>query len=154
MKITFKGDYAIKSLVFLSRHFAESGGRYFQIAEISRDQDIPVKFLEQIFLSLRKAGYLKSHRGTKGGFALNRNPGTFTLGEIVRLIEGPLAPIACVSHGARQACGFEPRCVLRPLWAEVRDAVGAIVDRVTFSELAAREEKLLQEQAGPLMYHI
>ncbi len=154
MKITFKGDYAIKSLVFLSRSFEEGGGRYFQISEISRDQDIPVKFLEQIFLILRKAGYLKSHRGTKGGFALNRNPGTFTLGEIVRLIEGPLSPIACVSRSARQACGFEPRCVLRPLWAEVRDAVSAIVDRVTFSDLAERERLLLQAQAGPLIYHI
>ncbi|MBN2353606.1 MAG: Rrf2 family transcriptional regulator [Spirochaetales bacterium] len=154
MKITFKGDYAIKSLVFLSRYYEEGGGRYFQLSEISKDQDIPEKFLEQIFLILRKAGYLKSHRGAKGGFALNRNPGAFTLGEIARLIEGPLSPIACVSHSSRQACDFERRCVLRPLWAEVRDAVSGIIDRVTFRDLAERERKLLREQAEPPMYYI
>jgi Rrf2 family protein len=154
VKITFKGDYAIKSLVFLSRKYAESGERFYQISEISRDQDIPLKFLEQIFLVLRKAGYLKSHRGTNGGFALNKNPRHISLGEIVRLIEGPLAPIACVSQSAYQACGFEPRCVLRPLWAEVRNAVSGIVDNISFSDLVAQEQALLQSQAGGHMYFI
>jgi Rrf2 family protein len=154
VKITFKGDYAIKSLVFLAAKYLDDTERYFQIPEIAKAQDIPVKFLEQIFLLLRKAGYLKSHRGMKGGFALNKDPGRVTLGEIIRLIEGPISPIACVSTSAFQKCDFQERCVLRPLWAQVREAVGGIVDNVTFHDLVRRENALLQEQAGRLIYCI
>jgi Rrf2 family protein len=154
MKITFKGDYAIKSLLFLARKYEEHADEYYQISEISRDQDIPLKFLEQIFLLLRKAGYLKSHRGTKGGFALNRPPREIHLGEIIRLIDGPLSPIACVSESAYQPCDFEPRCVLRPLWAQVNRSVSALLDPVTFSDLVSREKKLLASQPGQHMYFI
>ena len=154
MKITFKGDYAIKSLPFLARKYEDDESGFFQIAEISRNQDIPLKFLEQIFLLLRKAGYLKSHRGTRGGFALNRPPRSIRLGEIIRLIDGPLSPIACVSQSAYQACAFESRCVLRPLWAEVNRSVSALLDPITFSDLVKRERDLLDSQAGQAMYHI
>jgi Rrf2 family protein len=154
MRITFKGDYAIKSLLFLARKSEASPGEYYQISEISKDQDIPLKFLEQIFLLLRKAGYLKSHRGTRGGFALNRQPGDIMLGEIIRLIDGPLAPIACVSKSAYQACDFEPRCVLKPIWAEVNRSASALLDTLTFSELVKRERELLDRQQGQAMYHI
>lgn len=154
MRISFKGDYAIKALLYLSQKYAGTQESYYQINEISRDQDIPEKFLEQIFLLLRKAGYLKSHRGANGGFALNRDPETVTLGEIIRLIEGPIAPIACVSREAHQTCNFETRCVLRPLWQEVSEAVSGIVDSVTFRTLVERENERLKKQAESLMYHI
>jgi Rrf2 family cysteine metabolism transcriptional repressor len=154
MRITFKGDYAIKSLLFLARKYEDNDNGFFQIAEISRDQDIPLKFLEQIFLLLRKAGYLKSHRGTRGGFALNRPPRDIRLGEVIRLIDGPLSPIACVSKSAYQACSFESRCVLRPLWADVSRSVSAILDPITFSDLVKRERELWESRAGQVMYHI
>jgi len=154
VRITYKGDYAIKSLLFLAVKYTESAEAYFQIQEISRLQDIPEKFLEQIFLLLRKAGFLKSLRGVKGGFALNRDPGSISLGDVIRLIEGPLAPIACVSESSYQACDFEPQCVLKPVWSRVRQAVAGIVDSVTFADLVVQEKEARRRQAETIMYHI
>jgi len=154
VRITFKGDYAIKSLLFLAVKYHEEGEHYFQISEISRLQDIPEKFLEQIFLLLRKAGFLKSQRGMRGGFALNRDPVEISLGEVVRLIEGTISPIACVSQSAYQACDFEPQCVLKPVWNRVRNAVSGIVDSVNFAELAADTLVRQKQKAESLMYYI
>jgi len=144
MKVSYKGDYAIKSLVYLSYIHNEESGRYVRLAEISKKQDIPLKFLEQIMLMLKNAGYVKSHRGKNGGYAVSRNPKEVTLGEVIRLVDGFLAPIACVSSSAHKFCDFENRCVLKPVWAEVNDSIKAIVDNITFDELA-RKEKILKE---------
>ncbi|MBN1523145.1 MAG: Rrf2 family transcriptional regulator [Spirochaetales bacterium] len=154
MKISYKGDYAVKSLLFLASRYQEEGEQYFQLGEIAQKQDIPEKFLEQIFLLLRKAGYLKSHRGMNGGFALNRPPENIHLGDIVRLIDGPIAPIACVSTEAYQHCDFESKCVLKPLWAEVREAISSVVDHITFRDLVDREHQFLRQQAEHVMYYI
>ena len=150
MKISYKCDYAIKALLFLAVKSEEGSENYYQLSEISKTQDIPVKFLEQIMLILKNAGYVSSHRGKNGGFAINRMPSNIKLGEIIRLIDGPISPIACVSRSGYKYCDFEDKlnysCVLKPIWAEVRDAISNIVDKLTFSDLVEREKTILKEK--------
>jgi len=154
MKISFKGDYAIKSLLYLSLKSEDQKGTYFQLSEISYTQDVPDKFLEQILLILKKASYLTSQRGVNGGFALNKDPATIKLGEIIRLIDGPVATITCASKSAYRHCDFENRCVLKPIWQKVNTAVCNIVDNITFKDLIEKERKLERSRAQHLMYYI
>lgn len=154
MKISFKGDYAIKSLLYLALKSEDQRGAYFQLGEISYTQDVPEKFLEQILLILKKSGYLTSQRGANGGFALNRDPATINLGEIIRLIDGPLAPIACIRENAHRGCDFKNKCVLKPIWEKVHTAVCNIVDNITFKDLIEKERELERNSAQHLMYYI
>jgi Rrf2 family protein len=156
MKITFKGDYAIKSLLYLSaRYIRERGAEsYSQIQEISKDQDIPLKFLEQILLSLKNAGFVRSLRGKNGGYTIARDPEEIKLGEIIRLMDGPLSPIACVSRSAYQKCDFEPRCVLKPIWARVNDAISGIVDNISFRQLVEMERDMKKKSIEDFVYQI
>ena len=156
MKITYKGDYAIKSLVYLAARYIRERGAdsYSQIQEISKDQDIPEKFLEQILLSLRNAGFVRSLRGKNGGYTIARDPEEIKLGDIIRLIDGPLAPIACVSRSAYQKCDFEPRCVLKPIWARVNDAISGIVDNINFRQLVEMENHMKKKSIEEFIYQI
>jgi len=152
MKISFKGDYAIKTLVYLSIIYMESGDkeRYVRLSEITASQDIPESFLEQIMLVLKNAGYVKTHRGKNGGYALGRNPNSIRLGEIIRLIDGTTAPIGCVSCTAYKYCDFEKKCALKPVWEEVRNAVNSIVDNITIKSLVVKQAELERETKGEL----
>ncbi|MCE5300565.1 MAG: Rrf2 family transcriptional regulator [Spirochaetia bacterium] len=156
MKISFKGDYAIKTLVFLALRHSDSAeeNRYCQISEISRSQDIPKKFLEQILLTLKNAGYVNSQRGVNGGYVFAKDPRAVTLGEIIRLMDGTTAPIACVSRSCYQACDYEKRCVLKPVWENVREAENNIVDRVTFYGLAKEQAELDRKSVETFVYNI
>jgi len=158
MKISYKGDYAIKALLFLAVKKEEQKSGYYQLSEISKTQDIPVKFLEQIMLILKRAGYVNSHRGKNGGFEISRDPEKIKLGEIIRLIDGPISPIACISKSGYKYCDFEDKfhysCVLKGIWADVRDAISSIVDNITFKELAEREKKLRHEKEKEYTYQI
>jgi Rrf2 family cysteine metabolism transcriptional repressor len=135
MKITFKGDYALKIMLDLS---LEYGGPLVQMKEIAGRQDIPKKFLEQIVLILKGAKYIRTVRGPKGGIALAKEPAKITVGEIIRLIEGPTAPIACVSTTGREKCDFENRCAFRDLFGEITRLINDVVDKVTFADMVER----------------
>ena len=154
MKISFKGDYAIKSLLYLAIKSEDKKDVYSQLGEIANTQDVPEKFLEQILLILKKAGYLTSQRGANGGFSLNKDPASIKLGEIVRLMDGSLATIACVSKSTYRYCNFEDRCVLKPIWQKVYTAVCDIVDNITFKDLIEKERELKRNKAQHLMYYI
>jgi Rrf2 family cysteine metabolism transcriptional repressor len=135
MKITFKGDYALKIMLDLS---LEYGGPLVQMKEIARRQDIPKKFLEQIVVILKGAEYIRTVRGPKGGIALTKEPAKITLGEIIRLIEGTTAPIACVSATGREKCDFESRCAFREVFAEITGLINGMVDKTTFADMVER----------------
>lgn len=135
MKITFKCDYALKIILDLS---LEHGSYLVQMKDIARRQDIPKKFLEQIVLILKGAEYIKTVRGPKGGIALAKEPAKITLGEIIRLIEGPSSPIACVSATSREKCDFENRCVFRDVFGEIKRRIDDVVDKTTFSDMVER----------------
>jgi Rrf2 family protein len=108
------------------------------IRDIARAQHIPLRFLEQILLQLKRAGYLRSHKGPHGGYFLSKPPAEINVAEIIRVMDGPLAPIDCVSVTAHEICPHERYCSLKWLWKEVRDAVADIMEKATFEELAER----------------
>lgn len=132
MRISTKGDYATRAMQDLALHHDQGP---IQIEDIARRQHLPVRYLEQILLSLKRAGFLESKRGVSGGYYLAKHPREITVGAIVRAMEGPVIPIFCVGSGKREICIEEPHCSLRDIWAEVRDAVVKIVDHTTLEEL-------------------
>lgn len=146
MKLSVRGEYALRALLVLGRDYQEDDS-VVRIQEISNKQNIPKRFLEQILNDLKSAGILESKRGVAGGYRLRRPPEKITLAEIVRHVEGPLAPISCVSERFYEKCSCpdEARCAVRSVMKETRDAIVAIMERVTLAELAERARQLEQE---------
>jgi Rrf2 family protein len=117
---------------------AQAIGRpMLQVSELAAKEGLPIKFLEQILMQLKAAGYLESRRGKHGGYLLARPPENISIGQVARLIDGPLAPIACVSQTAyeRCSCPDEEHCGLRMLMLDVRNAISNILDRYTLADV-------------------
>ena len=133
--LTNRAKYATRALLELTLRREETS---VTIQEIAERQNIPVKFLEQIFSSLKMLGYVESRRGPGGGYSLRKPPEEISLGEVVRAIEGPVAPISCVSVTQYQPCGCpEPEtCGLRIAFKEARDAIALVMDRTSFADIA------------------
>jgi Rrf2 family protein len=146
MKLSVRGEYALRALLVLARDFQEDDS-VVRIQEVSTKQNIPKRFLEQILNDLKSAGLVESKRGVAGGYRLRRQPERITLAEIVRHIEGPLAPVSCVSEKYYEKCSCpdEARCAIRSVMKETRDAIVSIMERVTLAELAERARQLEQE---------
>jgi Rrf2 family protein len=119
-----------------------------QIKDIAARQQIPAKFLEQILLSLKNAGLLNSKMGVGGGYYLAKNPAEITLGHIIRVLDGPIAPIRCVSQMAYEHCGCpdEHACGLRMVMGDVRDAMVAILDNTTLLDVTRRVAAVKRDQ--------
>jgi len=130
-----KSKYAIKALIALAEHGREEPMR---IADLAREQQIPPKFLELILLELRNQGFLRSRKGKGGGYLLARDPATIYLGQIVRMFDGPLAPVPCASQTAYVACSDCPNeavCGVHLAMKEVRDATARILDGTSIAQL-------------------
>lgn len=139
MKVSFKGDYALKTILDLSLHY---GRGITQIKDISKRQDIPGKFLEQLITTLKGAGYVKTIRGPKGGVMLAKEPSKITMGEIIRLMEGPTSPITCVSKSDHCKCNFDKKCAFRGYFELIRDRINEVADNTTFKDIADKARKL------------
>ena len=135
MRLSTKGEYASRAMLELSLRYEE---KPLHIRDISKAQDIPQRFLEQILLQLKRAGYLRSRKGPDGGYFLSKPPAEINVAEVIRVMDGPLAPIDCVSVTAHEVCPHEAHCGLKGLWKEVRDAVAEIMEKATFAELAEK----------------
>ncbi len=153
MKLSQRGEYALRALLVLGLHYRES---VVSIQTISDEQRIPKKFLEQILNDLKRTGAIESKRGISGGYRLARDPKDITLATIIRHVEGALAPISCVSERFYEKCSCpdESRCAIRNVMKEVREAVVKIVERVTVADLCARAEKLKKDPESVLDYII
>src|SRR5215470_12268057 len=136
MKISKRGEYALRALIDLGIA-SELGWPMLQISELATKEKLPIKFLEQIFAQLKAAGYVKSRRGKFGGYSLARPMSKITFGAVVRLIDGPLAPIRCVSTTCyvRCSCPDEIHCGLRMLMFDVRNAISTVLDRYTLADI-------------------
>jgi Rrf2 family cysteine metabolism transcriptional repressor len=145
MRLSTKGEYASRAMLELSLRYPEGP---VHSREISEAQMIPQRFLEQILLLLKRAGYVKSRKGQKGGYVLAKPPGEISVAEVIRVMDGPLAPIDCVSVMAHEACPMEATCGLRWLWKDVRDAVAEILERTTFADLVERSGRAAGRRAG------
>jgi len=135
MRLSTKGEYASRAMLELSRRYREGP---IHSREISKAQEIPPHFLQQILLLLKRAGYLKSRKGRMGGYILAKPPDEINVAEIIRVMDGPLAPIDCVSVMAHETCPMEATCGLRWLWKDVRDAVAEILEKTTFADLVEK----------------
>ncbi|HVT73303.1 MAG TPA: Rrf2 family transcriptional regulator [Lacunisphaera sp.] len=153
MKLSKRGEYALRSLINLG--IASKVGRSLvRVTELAKAEELPVKFLEQVMQQLREAGYVESERGKHGGYRLARTPETVRIGEIVRLIDGPLAPIGCVSQTAYEPCNCpdEAHCGLRMLMLDVRNAIAAILDRYTLADVVEVTTRKMMRDGIPLPF--
>ena len=153
MALSSRAKYATRALLDLSLHVDDGP---VQIHDIAERQQIPVKFLEQILLLLKRAGFVQSRKGPGGGYFLAKTPREITLGAVVRTLDGPLAPISCVSVSGYTECGCpEPEtCGLRAAFKEARDALAAVLDGTTFADILDRHQKLHAQHDGIVDYVI
>ncbi|MBM3848191.1 MAG: Rrf2 family transcriptional regulator [Verrucomicrobia bacterium] len=135
MKLTKRGEYALRALIHLG--LAQKQGRALvPVTELADKENMPVKFLEQILSLLKEQGLLESERGAKGGYRLSQPMDSIRMGDVVRKVDGPLAPIGCVSLSAydRCSCPDEEHCGLRLLMLDVRNAISNVLDRCTLQQ--------------------
>jgi Rrf2 family protein len=140
MRLSKRGEYGLRAMIDLATWESHSGA--VQIKDIAERENIPAKFLEQILLTLKNAGLLNSKMGVGGGYYLARPADQINLGQIVRVLDGPLAPIHCVSQMAYEPCGCpdEETCGLRLVMLDVRNAIADILDQTTLADVARRIE--------------
>ena len=152
--ISMRSKYALKALGYMAR---TSDKESFLIAEIAQAESIPKKFLELILLTLKNNGVLQSKKGKGGGYYLGRSPGEISVGNAIRILEGPLAPVQCVSessYASCQECLDERTCGIRLVMKDVRDAIADILDGTSLAQAMERSATAAKEASGNVMYYI
>jgi len=134
MKVTYKGDYALKAVLDLAINYDKE---LVTSHDMAKRIDTPIKFLEQILLDLKKGGFIESRRGKIGGYLLAKPPEQITVGEIIRFVEGPTEPISCAREGYSE-CADIYKCVFRKIWQDVSRETSNIIDNITFEQLASQ----------------
>ncbi len=155
MKLSKRGEYALRGLIDLA--LAQEAGRpMIRLVEIIEKENIPTAFLEQIFMQLREAGLVDAKRGKHGGYFLAKPADTITVGQIVRLIDGPLAPIGCVSQTSYEKCSCpdEEHCGLRMLMMDVRNSIAGILDKYTLNQVVEITIRKLRRNGLPIPFSI
>jgi len=143
MRLSKRGEYGLRAMITLAEPAPKSDSpTMLQIREISEREQISSKFLEQILLTLKNAGLLHSKMGVGGGYYLARPAGEITLGQIFRILDGPVAPIKCVSQMAYESCGCpdEETCGLRLVMSDVRNSIADILDNTSLADVTKRQE--------------
>ncbi len=134
MKVSTKGRYALRTMLDLAMH---DRGALIPLKDISARQGITVKYLEQVMTLLSRAGYVRSVRGAGGGYRLSREPSEYTAGDILRVAEGSLAPVACLEDSVNQ-CPRASECPTLEFWEGLSDVVNQYVDSITLEDLVHR----------------
>ncbi len=153
MKISKRGEYALRALIDFGIAY-ELGRPLLKIGELVEKERLPVKFLEQILTQLRGAGYIETKRGKAGGYLLAKPPREISLGQVIRLIDGPLAPISCVSVTAYEPCTCpdEAHCGLRMLMLDVRNAIARILDRYVLGDVVDITLRKMRRDGVPIPF--
>lgn len=138
IKFSTRGEYGIRMVVEIARHY---GRGPVALSEVARSEDLPLPYLEQLVGRLRKADVLASRQGAHGGYELTRSPQDITIGEVLRALEGPIAPMMCASEvpEASVECERQSSCTVTTVWARVRDAVAEALDGITLAELVTQK---------------
>lgn len=134
MKISAKGRYALRLMIDLAEH---NTGEYIALKDVSARQEISMKYLEQIITPLSKAGLLKSTRGPQGGYRLMRDPKDYTVGDIIRIMEGKMAPVACLEDDPNE-CSRMDECATIEFWQGLYTVINQYIDSVTLGDLVDR----------------
>ncbi|NLL78335.1 MAG: Rrf2 family transcriptional regulator [Clostridiales bacterium] len=136
MKISTKGRYAVRVMLDLAMH---NTGEYIKVKQIAERQGISEKYLEQIIALLNKGGCVKSVRGAQGGYRIAKDPASFTVGQILRLTEGSLSPVACLDDEVNE-CERCDTCETLEVWKDLKKAIDQVVDNVTIADLLEKQE--------------
>ncbi len=136
MTVSTRGRYALRVMVDLAEH---GGKKFIPLKEISERQNISQKYLESIMTSLSKAGLVEGAHGKGGGYRLYREPDKYKVGEILRVTEGTLAPVACLKPGAAP-CELADRCRTLPMWKELNRVINGFFDSYTVADLTAKDK--------------
>ena len=139
MKFSTKSRYALRLMAELARY---APGTTVSLKEISERQNLSLKYLEQIVVQLSRAGFVTSTRGAQGGYQLARHPSEYTVGDILRITEGSLAPVACLEHEPID-CARANECITLDFWRGLYDVINQYVDSVTLEELVSNEKNTL-----------
>lgn len=140
MKISTKGRYALRLMLDLAMY---NTGECITIKTIAARQEISDKYLEQIITMLSKAGFVKSTRGAQGGYRLSKDPKEYTVGMILRTIEGSLAPVSCLDDDPIE-CTRSNTCATLEVWKQLNDAINQVVDNITLADLVEKQTELAQ----------
>ena len=134
MKVSTRAHYGLRAMTELARMH---GTGLLSLAEISRTEGLPLAYLEQLIGELRRAGLVEGVRGLHGGYRLTRPPARITVGEVYRVLEGPIAPVECTAEDyLPMACERESGCLSRGLWERVRDSITAVLDATTLEDMS------------------
>ncbi|MGC4108685.1 MAG: Rrf2 family transcriptional regulator [Thermomicrobiales bacterium] len=148
MKVSTRGEYGVRAMVALAHHYGDGP---MSITEIAKESSVPTAYLEQLIAPLRRAGLVESKRGAHGGYTLSRKPEEVRIGDVYRVMEGPVAPMECVSEDlTEQTCPLIDGCETRPIWVKVRDSIAEALDSTTLADLIARKGVAAPAASEPL----
>ncbi len=139
MRLSTRGHYGLKAMFDLALNYGEHP---IPLKSIAERQGISDNYLEQLISVLRKAGLVKSVRGAQGGYILAREPEHINVGEIIRSLEGPIAPVDCVSEVEPSECDQSDFCITRTVWARVRDSIAEVLDSISLADMCRDAEKV------------
>ncbi|NLZ39110.1 MAG: Rrf2 family transcriptional regulator [Firmicutes bacterium] len=137
MKISAKGEYGLRAMAILALEYHTGP---VPLREIAKREEISHQFLEQIFISLRHAGLINSVRGAKGGYTLAKAPAKIKVGDIIRVLEGPIAPVDCVAKNAEAACSRSTFCLTKGIWQRLRDSMTEVLDDITLADVIKKSD--------------
>lgn len=149
MKLSTRGEYGLRAMVDLAMRYGEGP---ISLKSVAERQDISDHYLEQLIAVLRKTGLVKSVRGAQGGYSLSREPGKIRVGDVIRALEGPIAPVDCVNEEDPECCARAENCVTRTIWEKVRDSITDVLDSITLEDMCKEAEK--NGLDGKFIYHI
>ncbi|MDD2555703.1 MAG: Rrf2 family transcriptional regulator [Syntrophaceticus sp.] len=138
MRLSTRGRYGLRAMLDIA---IDQSDEPVTLASISERQGVSIGYLEQLMVPLKKEGLIRSVRGAQGGYLLSRVPENITVGDIIRTLEGPIAPVACVSEDYPEECDRAEGCVTRLVWAKVRDSIAEVLDSLTLHDLIEETRK-------------
>jgi Rrf2 family cysteine metabolism transcriptional repressor len=145
MKFSSRARYGLRAMIALAQGYQIGP---ISLAEIARSEDISLSYLEQLITVLRRAGLVDGTRGAHGGYQLTADPASITAGQVVRALEGPIAPAECVSEGAGAGyCWRESVCPSKPFWEQVRNSIAQVLDTTTLADLCSSREPPISQMS-------
>lgn len=149
MKISTKGHYGVQAMFDLAQHFGEGP---ISLKSVAERQGLSEHYLEQLIAGLRKAGLVKSVRGAQGGYILSRDPAEIKVGDIIRVLEGPIAPVECVNEEDAEQCMKADFCITKNVWEKVKDSIVEVVDSISLADMCKDAEKAKMNKSFYMYY--
>lgn len=138
MRLSTRGHYGLKAMFDLAQHY---GSGPISLKTVAERQNLSDHYLEQLMAMLRKSGLVKSMRGAQGGYVLAREPSQIKVGDVIRALEGPIAPVYCVSEKNPGSCDEADHCITRTVWARVRDGLAQVLDSISLADMCREAEE-------------